>query len=43
MFIFRWVEEDPVEILNSVTVCIDKAIENLKAFNKNPACIKGIS
>ena len=30
-----------MEILNSVTVCIDKAIENLKAFNKDPACIKG--
>lgn len=37
----RWAEQDPMDILNSVTACIDKAVENLKAFDKDPACIKG--
>lgn len=30
-----------MDILNSVIACIDKAVENLKAFDKDPACIKG--
>ncbi|XP_071175646.1 glycerol kinase-like isoform X1 [Mytilus edulis] len=37
-----WAEQDPMDILNSVIVCIDKAVENLKAFDKDPACIKAI-
>ncbi|KAK3588819.1 hypothetical protein CHS0354_028468 [Potamilus streckersoni] len=37
-----WVEEDPLEILQSVKTCIYKAVENLKALNisqENMKCI----
>ncbi|VDI70045.1 glycerol kinase [Mytilus galloprovincialis] len=37
-----WAEQDPMDILNSVIVCIEKAVENLKAFDKDPGCIKAI-
>lgn len=28
-----WVEEDPMEILESVKICIEKAVDNLKSLN----------
>lgn len=37
-----WVEEDPIEILESVRTCIDKAVDNLKGLGYNPADIKCI-
>jgi len=43
LHVVRWVEEDPVEILQSVKTCIEKAVENLKTLNIDPTCIKGIS
>ena len=33
MFCYRWVEEDPKEILQSVITCMEKAVGNLKALN----------
>ena len=38
--ICRWVEEDPMEILNSVKLCMEKAIENLQALNISNKYIK---
>ncbi|XP_011436344.3 glycerol kinase isoform X1 [Magallana gigas] len=35
-----WVEEDPKEILQSVHVCIEKAVENLQALNLSVSDIK---
>ena len=40
--IIRWVEEDPIEILQSVKTCIEKAVENLRTLNVDPECIKGL-
>jgi len=40
--IIRWVEEDPIEILQTVKTCIEKAVENLKTLNVDPNCIKGL-
>ncbi|XP_052804749.1 glycerol kinase 3-like isoform X2 [Mya arenaria] len=37
-----WCEEDPLEILQSVHVCIEKAVDNLKALGISPERIKGI-
>lgn len=37
----RWVEEDPVEILESVKVCIEKATENLVELGFKTSDIKG--
>ncbi|KAK6173438.1 hypothetical protein SNE40_016887 [Patella caerulea] len=37
-----WVEEDPIEILQSVKTCIEKATENLKALGRSPNDIKCI-
>jgi glycerol kinase len=37
-----WVEEDPLEILNSVKLCIDKAVENLHSLNVDQTCIRAI-
>lgn len=38
---FRWCDEDPLEILQSVNVCIEKSVENLKKLNIDPSSIKG--
>ena len=40
-YFFSWVEEDPYEILNSVKVCLNKAVENLKELGINPKDIQG--
>ncbi|XP_053408205.1 glycerol kinase-like isoform X1 [Mercenaria mercenaria] len=37
-----WVEEDPIEILESVKTCIAKAVDNLKALNISHQDIKCI-
>lgn len=37
-----WVEQDPIEILNSVTICIDETIKKLKQFEVDPSFIKAI-
>jgi len=42
LHVIRWVEEDPVEILQSVKTCIEKAVDNLKTLNIDPNCIKGL-
>ncbi len=34
-------EEDPFEILESVKLCLDKAVENLTELGIDPADIKG--
>ena len=34
-------EEDPYEILDSVKVCLNKAVDNLKELGIDPADIKG--
>ena len=36
----RWVEEDPQEILQSVLLCVQKAVENLKALHLSVSDIK---
>ena len=41
MFFFSWVEEDPFEILESVKLCLDKAVDNLRELNIDPIDIKG--
>jgi len=40
--VLRWVEEDPIEILQSVKTCIEKAVDNLRTLNVDPECIKGL-
>lgn len=37
----RWVEEDPVEILNTVRECIEKATDNLQSLEIDVHSIKG--
>ncbi|XP_012946792.1 glycerol kinase [Aplysia californica] len=37
-----WVEEDPMEILNSVKVCIEKAVDNLQGLGFQPSDVKAI-
>ncbi|KAL4228636.1 Glycerol kinase 3 [Mactra antiquata] len=37
-----WVEEDPMEILESVKTCMNKAVDNLKALNLSAQDIKCI-
>ena len=41
IFSFRWVEEDPFEILESVKICINKAVENLLALGFKLDDVKG--
>ena len=38
--VYSWVEEDPLEILQSVKTCIEKALINLKALNISSDNIK---
>ena len=38
--VYSWVEEDPLEILQSVKACIEKALTNLKALNISSDNIK---
>lgn len=40
---YSWVEEDPIEILNSVKECIEKATENLESLEISPRSIKGMT
>ncbi|ESO93953.1 hypothetical protein LOTGIDRAFT_209470, partial [Lottia gigantea] len=37
-----WVEEDPMEILESVKTCMEKAVDNLKVLGRDPVDIKCI-
>ncbi|XP_067931200.1 glycerol kinase-like isoform X2 [Watersipora subatra] len=37
-----WCDEDPLEILDSVKLCIEKAVDNLTELNINPKSIKAI-
>ncbi|GAB6028413.1 hypothetical protein CHUAL_002573 [Chamberlinius hualienensis] len=37
-----WVEQDPKEILQSVILCIEKAVQNLRDLDIDPAGIKAI-
>lgn len=37
-----WVEQSPIEILNSVKLCIEKAVQNLRDLDIDPADIKAI-
>ncbi|XP_023227686.1 glycerol kinase-like [Centruroides sculpturatus] len=37
-----WVEQDPLEILSSVNICIEKAFDNLKNLNVSPTDVKAI-
>ena len=37
-----WVEEDPYEILNSVKLCLNKAVDNLKELGIDPTDIKAV-
>ncbi|KAK2155437.1 hypothetical protein LSH36_240g00014 [Paralvinella palmiformis] len=37
-----WVEQDPVEILHSVTECIDETMKKLSALNLKPEMVKAI-
>ena len=39
----RWVEQDPKDILDSVKVCLEKAVSNLDALNISASDIKGKS
>ncbi|KAF6028053.1 GK [Bugula neritina] len=37
-----WCDEDPLEILESVKICIRESFENLKKLNINPSNIKAV-
>ncbi|RKO93490.1 hypothetical protein BDK51DRAFT_20274 [Blyttiomyces helicus] len=37
-----WCEHDPIEILDSVTLCINETVEKMKARGLNPADIKAV-
>ncbi|ESO06194.1 hypothetical protein HELRODRAFT_93977 [Helobdella robusta] len=37
-----WVEEDPLEILDSINACIDQALDNLIKLDISPLCIQTI-
>lgn len=37
-----WVEQDPMEILSSVKICIDETVEKLKQFEIDPSNIKAM-
>ncbi|GIY68888.1 glycerol kinase [Caerostris extrusa] len=37
-----WVEQDPLEILSNVNICIDKTVEKLREFEIDPSNIKAI-
>lgn len=37
-----WVEADPVELLRSVELCVEKTVENLKDLDIDPTDIKAI-
>lgn len=40
--VYRWVEQDPKEILQSVYECMDKTCEKLTQLNIDISNIKGI-
>jgi len=42
LFLFRWVEEDPKEILQSVYECMERTCEKLTQLNIDISNIKGI-
>lgn len=37
-----WVEQDPCEILSTVTECMEKVVENLRKLNIDPESIKAV-
>ena len=38
---FRWVEQDPLEILSTVRECMENVIVKLKNLNIDPKNVKG--